>query len=224
MCATCACVSHEPAFAQWRRRSRGTPRADLVERCLLEVLNKVGHVIVVVRAPPGGVRAAAPGICQVVGDLLQVVDVVRTKLVHNAGQKLGERLILVRARDHVGVRRDRRLHLRGFEKWITRPSDVNRFTSSIAGIFVTPSFLSVLPSFLSSDVAVLCTAFFFLRTEPLPPVRASVEPPKRRSIMRARAAAMASPSSPMAIALVDGEERAGRALLGAKSGRVPAPI
>ena len=28
-------------------------------------------------------------------------------------------------------------------------------------------------SFLSSDVAVLCTAFFFLRTDPLPPVRLS---------------------------------------------------
>jgi len=44
---------------------------------------------------------------------------------------------------------------------MTLPSDVNRLTSSMAGILVTPSFFSVLPNFLSSDVAVLCIVFFF---------------------------------------------------------------
>ena len=42
----------------------------------------------------------------------------------------------------------------GLEKCTTLPSLVKRLTSSMAGMLVTPSFFSVEPSFLSSEVAV----------------------------------------------------------------------
>ncbi len=50
----------------------------------------------------------------------------------------------------------------GFWKWTTS-WPWNRFTSSIPGMVLTPSRFSVLCSRLSSVVAALCTAFFFLR-------------------------------------------------------------
>jgi hypothetical protein len=41
----------------------------------------------------------------------------------------------------------------------------------MAGMLLTPSRFSVFCNRLSSVVVVLCTAFFFRRTDPLPPVR-----------------------------------------------------
>jgi len=49
----------------------------------------------------------------------------------------------------------------GFKNWMTR-SSLKMLTSSIAGMVLTPTLLSVLCSLLSSVVAVLWTAFFFL--------------------------------------------------------------
>lgn len=56
----------------------------------------------------------------------------------------------------------------GAAKWITFPSSLNIFTSSIAWIGCTLSFLSEVCSFLSSVPDVLCTFFCFLRGVPLP--------------------------------------------------------
>lgn len=52
----------------------------------------------------------------------------------------------------------------GFKNWMTR-SSLNMFTSSIAGMVLTPTLLRVPCSLLSSVVTVLCTAFFFLKTQ-----------------------------------------------------------
>jgi hypothetical protein len=57
----------------------------------------------------------------------------------------------------------------GFTKWMT-VSSLKMFTSSMPGIVLTPSLFKVLCNLLSSVVVVLCTAFFFLLTLPLPPV------------------------------------------------------
>ena len=59
----------------------------------------------------------------------------------------------------------------GLVKWITVPLSLKRLTSSMAGMLFTPSLFSVFCSLLSSVVVVLWMAFFFRRTEPLPPVR-----------------------------------------------------
>jgi len=56
----------------------------------------------------------------------------------------------------------------GAAKWITFPSSLNIFTSSIAWMGCTLSFLSDVCSFLSSVPDVLCTFFCFLRGVPLP--------------------------------------------------------
>ena len=49
----------------------------------------------------------------------------------------------------------------GLTNWITK-SSLKMFTSSIAGIALTPILFKVLCNFLSSVVDDLCTAFFFL--------------------------------------------------------------
>merc|ERR1740130_818263 len=59
----------------------------------------------------------------------------------------------------------------GLLKWMTVPLSLKRLTSSIAGMLFTPNLLRVFCSRLSSVVVVLWIAFFFRRTEPLPPVR-----------------------------------------------------
>ena len=59
----------------------------------------------------------------------------------------------------------------GLVKWITVPLSLKRLTSSMAGMLFTPSLFSVFCNRLSSVVVVLWMAFFFRRTEPLPPVR-----------------------------------------------------
>lgn len=59
----------------------------------------------------------------------------------------------------------------GLVKWITVPFSLKRFTSSIPGMLLQLSRLSVFCSRLSSVVVVLWIAFFLRRTEPLPPVR-----------------------------------------------------
>lgn len=56
----------------------------------------------------------------------------------------------------------------GAAKWITFPSSLNMFTSSIAWIGWTLSFLREVCSFLSSVPDVLWTFFCFLRGVPLP--------------------------------------------------------
>ena len=73
---------------------------------------------------------------------------------------------------------------------MTLPSSLKRFTSSIPGMFVALSFLSVWPSLASDCAAALLDAtFFFHRTDPFPPVDVFA-PPNRLAIIRARAAAI----------------------------------
>merc|ERR1711937_785367 len=77
----------------------------------------------------------------------------------------------------------------GFTKWMTFPSSLKRLTSSIPGMLVALSFLSVVPSLASDCAAALLDAtFFFLRTDPFPPVDVDF-PPNRLAIIFARAAA-----------------------------------
>jgi hypothetical protein len=89
----------------------------------------------------------------------------------------------VRAVDRCGDRRRHRLKYPkgrlksddqplGPEKTMADPSSLKMDTSSIPGIVLTPNRLRVLTSFLSSEEAVLVTALAFLRTVPLPPMRA----------------------------------------------------
>jgi hypothetical protein len=56
----------------------------------------------------------------------------------------------------------------GAEKWMTLPSDLNIFTSSMAWIGCTFIFFKVVCNFLSSVPVLLWTFFTFLRGVPLP--------------------------------------------------------
>ncbi|VEU34239.1 unnamed protein product [Pseudo-nitzschia multistriata] len=90
----------------------------------------------------------------------------------------------------------------GFVKWMTFPSSLKRLTSSIPGMLVAPSFLSVVPSLASDCAAALRDTFlFFLRTDPFPPVDVEA-PPNRLAIILARAAAIASVSAIVIVVLL----------------------
>uniref|UniRef100_A0A8W7PXJ9 Uncharacterized protein n=1 Tax=Anopheles coluzzii TaxID=1518534 RepID=A0A8W7PXJ9_ANOCL len=62
----------------------------------------------------------------------------------------------------------------GLLKWITEPSFLIMFTSSMPGIVLTPSFFSDSCSFLSSTAELVWTIFFLRRGMPLPPMRTSL--------------------------------------------------
>lgn len=59
----------------------------------------------------------------------------------------------------------------GLLKWMTLPSFLIMFTSSIPGMVFTDNFFNDDCNFLSSVAGVLCTTFFLRRGVPLPPMR-----------------------------------------------------
>mmetsp|Transcript_38506 Transcript_38506/g.124872 ORF Transcript_38506/g.124872 Transcript_38506/m.124872 type:complete len:218 (-) Transcript_38506:9-662(-) len=105
-----------------RRDGRGGARpwrgllTDSLGRRLFEVVDQVGHVLVVLRVASRNLAGAARLVR--LGDLLEVGEVVGAELVDDAGQQLLQLLRLRLPAHHVGVRRDRRLHL-----WVVEVDD-----------------------------------------------------------------------------------------------------
>lgn len=123
------------------------------------------------------------------GELAEGSERVGAKLVENAGDELGQLLVLTVTVDGEGVGGDGGVdyggHVSIFEiggdgglsysnsplgaaKWMTLPSDLNMLTSSMAGMGWTFIFLRAAWSFLSSPPPDLLTFLTFLLGVPLP--------------------------------------------------------
>jgi hypothetical protein len=169
---------------------------DLLDVSLaLEVLalDKVGNVILIVVLLVLTLDTLLHALVAL-GELAERSERVGAKLVKNAGDELGQLLVLTVTVDGEGVGGDggvdyggwARVNIRdwrrrrrrgsvvaansplGAAKWITLPSDLNMLTSSMEGMGWTFIFLRAAWSFLSSPPPDLLTFLTFLLGVPLP--------------------------------------------------------